>query len=293
MVFASGIARDYSDRTGPVGARQPPPSRATLLGVTEGLAALELPGPRPWIMAHRGASDLAPENTLEAFALALAHGADLLETDLWLSADGEPVCHHDATLQRMAGDPRRVGQLTAAALQRLRIGDGRGGGERPSRAAGVPTLAEVLAAVPDEVPVMLELKDPAIVEPRPLARLVELLGARARERRAGVICSSLRWLRRVKALAPGIVTGHIAMHDLRGARDVDLLGPWWPLLRLNPGYVATAHRHGQRVCPLDPHLHQPDHLRRWLALDVDAVLTNDPRRTRSAIEALKGPRRPG
>lgn len=237
-------------------------------------------------MAHRGACDLAPENTLESFALALAHGADLLETDLWLSSDGELVCHHDPTLARMTGDDRRVGQLSAAQLRRLRVRDGRGGGGRE----GVPTLYELLELVPPEIPVMLELKDPAIVEPQPLARLLEALGPRARERRAGVICSSLRWLRRIKALAPGIITGHIATHDPRGARDMDLLGPWWPLLRINPRYVVNAHRHGQRVCPLDPHLHHPHHLRRWLALDVDAVLTNDPRRTRAAIEALGGHR---
>ncbi len=235
-------------------------------------------------MAHRGACDLAPENTLESFALALEHGADLLETDLWLSGDGELVCHHDPTLRRMTGDPRRVGQLSAAALRRLRVHDDRGHGGRE----GVPRLHELLELAPREVPVILELKDPAILEPRALARLLEALAPRARERRAGVICSSLRWLRRIKARAPGIITGHIAMHDPLGARDMDLLGPWWPLLRLNPGYVAAAHRRGQRVCPLDPQLHRPDHLARWLALDVDAVLTNDPRRTRAAIESLGG-----
>jgi glycerophosphoryl diester phosphodiesterase len=236
-------------------------------------------------MAHRGACDLAPENTLESFALALEHGADLIETDLWQSSDGELVCHHDATLLRTTFDPRRVGQLCAAQLGRLRVRDDRGGGGRE----GVPRLHELLELVPLSVPVILELKDPTILTPRPLARLVDALMPRAREQRAGVICSSLPWLRRIKAIASGIVTGHIAMHDLWGARDVDLLGPWWPLLRLNPGYVATAHRHGQRVCPLDPHLHHPDHLRRWLALDVDAVLTNDPRRTRTAIAALRTP----
>lgn len=236
-------------------------------------------------MAHRGASDLAPENTLGSFALALEHGADLLETDLWLSSDGELVCHHDPTLQRMTGDPRRVGQLAAAALRQLRVRDEHGEGRE-----GVPRLAELLELVPAAVPIMLELKDPAIVEPGPLARLVRLLEPRARERRVGVICASLPWLRRIKALTPGVVTGHIAMHDPLGARDVDLLGPWWPLLRLNPYYVASAHRYGQRVCPLDPQLHRGDHLQRWLALDVDAVLTNDPRRTRAAIEALGGHR---
>ncbi|MCA9710983.1 MAG: glycerophosphodiester phosphodiesterase [Myxococcales bacterium] len=235
-------------------------------------------------MAHRGACDLAPENTLESFALALRHGADLLETDLWLSADGQLVCHHDATLWRTTADPRRVGQVSAAALSRLRVRDGRGGGERE----GIPRLAELLELCPEQVPVILELKDPLIAEPNPLRHLLQTLGRRAQERRAGVIGFDLRLLRRIKAAAPGLVVGHIAMRDPWGARDMDLLGPWWPLLRLNPRYVAAAHRRGQRVCPLDPHIHDPAHLRRWLALDVDALLTNDPRRTRRAVEALGG-----
>lgn len=235
-------------------------------------------------MAHRGASDLCPENTLEAFELALEHGADLLETDLWLAADGELVCHHDATLRRTTGDPRRVGQVCSTQLARLRVRDDQGGGGRQ----GIPRLAELVELVPDEVPLILEIKDPVIVEPRPLRRLLDTLGARARDKRAGVICFDLALLRRIKAAAPGMITGHIAMRDPWGARDMDLLGPWWPLLRLNPTYVAAAHRRGQRVCPLDPHVHDPPHLKRWLDLDVDALLTNDPRRTRQAIEALSG-----
>lgn len=236
-------------------------------------------------MAHRGACDLAPENTLESFALALEHGADLLETDLWLSGDGELVCHHDATLQRTTGDPRRVGQLSATQLARLRVRDAQGGGGRE----GIPRLNELLELVPPQTPVILEIKDPAIAEPNPLQRLIDTLGDRALEGRAGVICFSLRLLRALKARAPGLVVGHIAMRDPFGAHDVDLLGPWWPLLRLNPRYVAAAHRRGQRVCPLDPHVHHPDHLRRWLDLDVDALLTNDPRRTRKAVESLQRP----
>ncbi len=248
------------------------------------LDALKLDTPRPWIMAHRGASDLAPENTLESFALALEHGADLLETDLWLSADGEPVCHHDATLRRTTQDPRRVGQLSATQLGRLRVRDeqGRGGTE------GIPRLTELLEAVPLSVPIMLEIKDPLLAEPRPLARLLEILDDKIRIRRVGVLCFGHRLLRRMKSAAPYLITGHIAMRDVLGARDVDMLGPWWPLLRLNPRYVETAHRHGQRVCPLDPHIQDPAHLERWLDLDVDAVLTNDPRRTRRAIETLRG-----
>lgn len=233
-------------------------------------------------MAHRGASDLLPENTLDSFALAIEHGADLIETDLWVAADGEIVCHHDRTLARTTGDPRPVGALSSAQLGRLRVRDPDGRGHQ-----GVPRLPELLEVVPDHVPVILELKDSTLLHAGARKRMLRQLGARARERRAGVIAFDRRWLRTLRREAPGLVVGHIAMRDPLGMRDADLLGPWWPLLRANPGYVAAAHRRGQRVCPLDPHLHDPGHLDRWLALDVDAVLTNDPRRTRAQIEQLR------
>ena len=98
-------------------------------------------------------------------------------------------------------------------------------------------------------------------------------------------------LLQVRALAPGLVTGHIAITDPFGNRQTDMLGPWWPWPLLNPRYVNGAHARRQRVCPLDPHLHR--RLHRWLALDVDAVLTNDPKGTRclptgAAVTPAKG-----
>jgi len=233
-------------------------------------------------MAHRGASDHAPENSAAAFRLALDQQADLIETDLWCLSDGEIACHHDPTLARMTGDRRRIGEVDAAALRRLRLrahADGSYADER------VPCLEQLLAIVPDDVPVVLELKDRSFAEPARLRRLVDRLGARARERRAAVIAFDLGLLLRVRELAPGLVTGHIGLVDPFGTKQTDMLGPWWPWPLVNPRYVASAHARRQRVCPLDPHLHR--RLHRWLALDVDAVLTNDPAGTRALLEKLR------
>lgn len=233
--------------------------------------------PRPWIMAHRGASDHAPENGLTAFGLAIDHGADVIETDLWFTADGVLVCHHDETLDRMCGDRRRVGDCTLAQLRELRLA-----GRTEER---VPTLAELLALLPAEMPVILELKDPAFDRPEAIRRLAETLGERVARQRAGVITTRRRTLRRFHDLVPDLVTGHIAMADPWGHRHAALLGPYWPILLANPWYVRRAHRRGQLVCPLDPGLHR--RLARYLALEVDAVLTNDPKATRQRIEALR------
>ena len=234
-------------------------------------------------MAHRGASDLAPENSLAAFVLAVQHGADLVETDLWVSADGEIVCHHDATLQRIFGDPRRVDAMSAAELGRLRMIGGHGVATWADER--LPTLEALLSVLPDEVVPMLELKDPRFGDAARIRRLVEILGARVGERRVGVLTEHLSLLRAVKAAVPELVVGYIALANPFGPRWPELLGPWWPILRLNPLYVRMAHRRGQRVCPLDPDLHR--RLARYLALDVDALLTNDPRETRRRVDALR------
>lgn len=240
---------------------------------------LTLPGPRPWIMAHRGASDLAPENSVAAFALAIAHGADLIETDLWFLDDGAIACMHDRSLQRTTGSTGWITSESQRSLARVRLVDPAGGEHR------VPLLEDLLAAVPVATPVVLELKDPRFAEPARLQRLLAILGPRALDHGVAVIAFDRRVLASIRAHAPGLVTGHISTRDPLGDRACDLLGPWWPLLYANPWYVQRAHARNQRVCPLDPHLHR--HLPRWLAMDVDAVLTNDPGATRRAIERLR------
>jgi glycerophosphoryl diester phosphodiesterase len=100
------------------------------------------------LIGHRGAAAAAiPENTLAAVDRALAHGADGVEIDVRLAADGVPVCHHDAGLRRTAGDPRYVVSVPSADLPRIR-------GHR------VPLLAEVLDLVGDRGRLVVELKTP-------------------------------------------------------------------------------------------------------------------------------------
>ena len=120
------------------------------------------------VIAHRGASAHAPENTLPAFELAVQHGADAFELDVRLSRDGAPVVVHDATLERTTG---LTGPVRARTLAELRMADaGRwftpdGGRTLPFRDRGVriPTLAEVLWAFP-AMPVLIEVKEPEVQE---------------------------------------------------------------------------------------------------------------------------------
>lgn len=116
---------------------------------------------RRLVIAHRGASAEAPENTLPAFRLGLEQGAHALELDVRLTRDGAAVVLHDPTLDRTAARPGEVARMT---LDELRAADAGGGyraadGARPwaGRGVRIPTLAEVLEEFP-AVPLLIEIK---------------------------------------------------------------------------------------------------------------------------------------
>jgi glycerophosphoryl diester phosphodiesterase len=111
--------------------------------------------PKVEIVAHRGASFDAPENTLAAVRLAWEQKADAAEFDVYLSKDGKIVVIHDATTKRTAGVDRKVVDQTCDELRKLDVGkwkDAKFAGEK------IPTLEEVLATVPAGKRVFIEVK---------------------------------------------------------------------------------------------------------------------------------------
>lgn len=134
------------------------------------------------VIAHRGASAEAPENTLAAFRLALEQGAEAFELDVHATADGVPVVIHDPTLERTTD---LAGLVATCPLARLREADAGarftadGGRTFPwrGRGVGVPTLAEVLGEFP-ALPLLIEVKDPRAQHP--VARVLLEAGAAGR-----------------------------------------------------------------------------------------------------------------
>jgi glycerophosphoryl diester phosphodiesterase len=121
------------------------------------------PSARP-IIAHRGASADAPENTLAAFELAVAQGADALELDVRVTGDGEAVVVHDATLERTTDRAGAVAELSLVEVREADAGfrfSPDGGRSHPWRGRGVrvPLLSEVLERFP-HVPLLIEIKTP-------------------------------------------------------------------------------------------------------------------------------------
>lgn len=142
------------------------------------------------MFAHRGLAVDAPENTLLAFARALAVGAHYVETDVHASHDGVAVISHDPDLKRTAGRPVRVDHLTMAELRRVDLGHGQ----------SYPSLAEALDAFP-ETRFNIDIKSRAAIGPT--AEAIRAAGAEQR-----VLVSSFDERRRRAALAllPGVVS---------------------------------------------------------------------------------------
>lgn len=118
--------------------------------------------PRPRIVAHRGASGEAPENTHAAFRRAWALGVECVELDVRLTRDGEVVVFHDATTARTGGIDRPVAAQTLAELRALDLGAWFGSAFAGERIA---TLAEVLAEVPRGATLFVEIKSEALTAP--------------------------------------------------------------------------------------------------------------------------------
>jgi glycerophosphoryl diester phosphodiesterase len=109
----------------------------------------------PLIIGHRGASREAPENTLESFRLAWKQGADGIEADFQLTADGRIVCMHDATAARTTGVDLRIADTSSRELGRLDAGRWKGSAWSGTT---IPTLDEVLAAIPHGTWFFIEIK---------------------------------------------------------------------------------------------------------------------------------------
>ncbi|MGE0591836.1 MAG: glycerophosphodiester phosphodiesterase family protein [Vicinamibacterales bacterium] len=253
------------------------------------------------VFAHRGGRDLGPENTLAAFDLGLAAGADGLEIDVHLSADGVPVVCHDATLTRTTDVEAPIAALTAAALHRVDAGywfaqDGihpfRG------RGIGVPTLAETLARYPG-ARIIIELKrdDRAIGEA--VAR--DVVAAAAQDRVCIAGAGRVGIAAAVAAL-PGVASSASAP-EVRMALYRSRLG--WPVSRVpyggyqvpeyagstrvvTPRFIRHAHRAGLLVQVWT--VNEEVDMRRLLAWGADALITDRPALARAVVDAVGGRR---
>jgi len=253
---------------------------------------------RPLVMAHRGASGLAPENTLVAFRKALEAGADVLELDVHATEDGQVVVIHDETVDRTTDGTGLVKDFTLEELKRLDAGyrfTPDGGATYPYRGQGIaiPTLEEVLAAFPQaRINVEIKQLDPPI-EDR-LWALIEGMGA---EDRVLVISFDDEAIARFRKLAPGVATGaaegeireFVTYLTLRMApfyapkADAFQVPEWYGEHHIvTRAFVDAAHSKNVKVHVWT--VNEKEDMRRLLELGVDGIITDYPDRL---VEVMK------
>jgi glycerophosphoryl diester phosphodiesterase len=239
------------------------------------------------VIAHRGASADAPENTLPAAALAAEQHADMVEVDVQVTRDGELVLFHDSTLRRTTDvrlrfpdrAPWNVSDFTLAEIRTLDAGawfDTRYVGTR------VPTLAELLATLRGRAGVLLEVKAPSRWPGSVMAVAAQLdregwLGPDTDGRRLVVQSYDWDFMREFKRLAPEVAVGLLGGPPLRTRLAEPSL--WADMVnrnhrRMTPRFVQAVHRYGMLTWPYT--VDDPERMRTLIAMGVDGLITNRP-----------------
>jgi glycerophosphoryl diester phosphodiesterase len=216
------------------------------------------------VVAHRGASAYAPENTFAAFDLALAQGADVLELDVRPAADGHLVLVHDPTLERIAGDPRAVAALSRAALETL---------DELVRPASFDAFLDRYAGA---VPLLIDLKDPA---PEWETRVVDAVARHGIEERAVVQSFDLQALVRLHAAAPWLALAPLVRGDGAPRAVLDTARSFARGIGIRHDFLdaeLVRHVHQAGLAVRAWTVDDPVTMRRLLALGVDAIVTNAP-----------------
>ena len=262
---------------------------------------------RPQVVAHRGASLDKPEHTLGAYVAALDTGAEGLECDVRLTADGHLVCVHDRRVDRVTDGRGVVSTMELADLDELDFASWKNpwaalddeAPEIDEQARRVLTMRRLLETVADydrPVDLAIETKHPTRYAGLVERRLVELLaqfGWAGASSPVRVMSFSPVALTRVKRLAPDLEVVLLIDRQYSWQVGTSVLAPGWiagpgiDLLRENPRLGRRLRKRGRRVHVWT--VNTPADLDLCVSLGVEAVITDDPRH---ALDHLDGPSEP-
>jgi len=259
--------------------------------------------PWPVNLAHRGASARAPENTLEAFRLAVEAGAGGLELDVRMTRDGEVVVIHDAMVDRVTDGSGAVAGMTLDEVRRLDAGYSfsPGGGQTfPYRGRGVriPTLAEVYEEFPDTC-VNADIKEAQPKAEEAVLSVIQDAGAEGRTLVASTDHAVLRRFRMVSRgrISTGASRREIAAFYVFSRLHLEaLVSPAYEALQVpvehrgiklvTPRFVQAAHSRGVRVDVWT--INDAAEMRRLLDLGVDVIMTDSPELLESLLRDRRG-----
>ncbi|MBN2007792.1 glycerophosphodiester phosphodiesterase [candidate division KSB1 bacterium] len=224
------------------------------------------------ITAHRGASGLAPENTMSAMIKAIECGSDFAELDVQETKDGQIVLLHDETLLRTANIPKGMWELNYADLKDVNVGSWF---SDEFKGEPVPTLADVIDTVHGKMKLNIELKmngHEQQLEERTLVIIEE------KNFIQNCVVTSFKFsaIDKVRKLNPAIKVGYIfsKMPD-----DVDVFTANVDLLSVNhklvdKAFVDKAHANGKEVHVYT--VNEPNEMKHFIELGVDSIITNRP-----------------
>ncbi|MEV5025657.1 glycerophosphodiester phosphodiesterase [Paenibacillus sp. LPE1-1-1.1] len=230
------------------------------------------------LSAHRGDSLEAPENSLAAVRSSVEQGIDAVEIDVQLTKDGVVVLHHDYNLQRMAGVPKRVNELTYDEVAQLNIGIRDGGFGESER---IPMLAEVLAEVQGKAKLIVDLKPygPGDELANEVVALIEQFDM---VQECYIQSFDRQTLHQIRQLNPDIRIGQIlyfAVGDL-SLLDVDFYTI--EQVMLTEAFVERAHKDGREVWVWT--VNSERNLKEVLKFEIDGIITDFPARAHNMVE---------
>ncbi len=245
--------------------------------------------PKPAILAHRGASAYAPENTLASFKLAVRQEADAIELDAKLTADGQVVVIHDQTVNRTTDGSGRVGEMTLAQLRKLDAGSYFAATFNDER---IPTLEDVFEAVGRKIFINIELTNYASLTDSLPEKVADLV--RRHNLAKWVMFSSFNPLALLKVRRT-LSEPPIALLAVRGRSGTwarswvgriigyNSLNP--ELEDVNSRLVENAHKRGKHILVYT--VNRVEDIQRMFQLQVDGIFTDYPDLARQVLNAQR------
>jgi len=240
---------------------------------------------KPWVIAHRGASGHAPENTLAAYERAVELGAGFIETDLHLTRDARFVAIHDSTLERTTNGRGNVHDFTLGELRKLDAGMWF---DRQFMGQPIPTLEEILAfAAKHDVIFYLEVKyDAAWGMHHSLVGALQKSQSAARTIVISFDESTLSALRQVDStMMMGLLVEEPRQDYAKAAIELGVRQLCPRASLVTPELVEQAHRLDLQVATWT--VDDAEAMRRMAAAGVDGIMTNFPDRLQAVLEDHK------
>jgi len=239
----------------------------------------------PLLIAHRGASSEAPENTISAIRKAISYSVDLIEFDVHLSLDGIPVVIHDSHVDRTTNshESLHIEDLDLRAIKKLDAGSWFDPGFQDER---IPTLEEVLSLERNGVGLMIELKK-GKAEPETLVKAVlatlKKMGITPQTDRIIFGTFSFEIINELKSQAPGFpIIGNVYDDHLipeLQASELDYVGVWYK--HIDENLIRNFHEKGKQVWAFT--VDDVDTVRYLLSIHTNGIITNDPVRMKTLM----------